>query len=42
MVITIIISLLIGYFIGMISCIMQVMYMEKRENKNIKEILDNE
>ncbi len=42
MAIAIIISILIGYFIGMISCIMQVMYMEKKENKKIKEILDNE
>lgn len=42
MAIAIIISLLIGYFIGMISCLLQVIRMENKENKKIKEILDNE
>ena len=42
MILTIIISILIGYFIGMISCLLQIIYMENKENKKIKEILDNE
>lgn len=37
----IVISLLIGYFIGMASCLIQVIRMENRENKKIQEILDN-
>lgn len=40
MILAIIISLLIGYFIGMISCLLQVIRTENRENKKIKEILD--
>lgn len=36
----ILISLLIGYFIGEISCLLQVFYMEKKYSKKIKEILD--
>ena len=35
----IIISLLLGYFIGMVSCLLQVIRMENRENKKIEEIL---
>ena len=42
MILAIIISLLIGYFIGMMSCLLQVIRMENRENKKIKEILDND
>lgn len=38
--IKIIISLLIGYFIGMISCLLKVFYMEKKYSKKIKDILD--
>lgn len=33
-------SLLIGYFIGMISCLLQVLFMEKKYDKKLKEILD--
>lgn len=40
MILAIIISLLIGYFIGLISCISQVLYMETRHNKKLMEILD--
>lgn len=36
----IIISLLIGYFIGMISCVSQVLIMEKKYNKKLEEILN--
>ena len=35
----IIIGLIIGYFVGMASCLLQVMRMENRENKKIEEIL---
>lgn len=38
----IIISLILGYFIGMASCLLQVIRMENRENKKIEEILKNE
>lgn len=37
----IIISLMLGYFIGMASCLLQVIRMENRKNKFIKEILDS-
>lgn len=36
----IIISLIIGYFIGLISCLSQVLFMEKKYDKKLKEILD--
>lgn len=36
----IIIGLLIGYFIGLISCLWQVFYLEKKHGKKIREILD--
>ena len=35
----IIISLILGYFIGMASCLLQVIRMENRENEKIEEIL---
>ena len=38
----IIISLILGYFTGMASCLLQVIRMENRENKKIEEILKNE
>lgn len=38
----IIISLILGYFIGMASCLLQVIRMENRENKKIGKILKNE
>jgi hypothetical protein len=31
---------IIGYFIGMISCLYQVIKMEEKENKNIQDILE--
>lgn len=34
-----IIFLVIGYFIGMISCLLQVIRMESRENKKFEEIM---
>ena len=37
----IIIGVLIGYFIGLISVLFQIIKMEQRENKKIKEILDD-
>lgn len=36
------VSLLIGYFAGMISCIYQVLRAEKEEDKRLQEILDEE
>lgn len=36
----IIISLIVGYFMGMISCLWQVVKMEERENDKIKNILE--
>ncbi len=35
----IIISLLLGYFIGMASCLLQIIRMENREDKKIEKIL---
>ncbi len=35
----IIISLLLGYFIGMASCLLQVIRMENRGNEKIEKIL---
>ena len=35
----IILSLLLGYFIGMASCLLQIIRMENRENKKIEKIL---
>ena len=35
----IIISLILGYFIGMASCLLQIIRMENRENKKIEKIL---
>lgn len=35
----IIISLILGYFIGMASCLLQVIRMENRENEKIEKIL---
>nr|DAZ72416.1 MAG TPA: Protein of unknown function (DUF3789) [Caudoviricetes sp.] len=35
----IIISLLLGYFVGMASCLLQVIRMENRKNKKIEKIL---
>lgn len=34
-----IVFLVIGYFIGMISCLLQVIKMENRENKRFEEIM---
>lgn len=34
-----IVFLVIGYFIGMISCLLQVIRMENRENKRFEEIM---
>lgn len=36
----IIISLSLGYFIGIASCLIQVIRMENRENKKIQDILE--
>lgn len=36
----IVVSLIIGYFIGMISCLLQVIRIEDRENDKIKNVLD--
>ena len=33
--------ILLGYFLGLISCLLQVIKMENKENKKIQEILDN-
>ena len=33
--------LIIGYFIGMISCLLQVIKMENNEDKKILEIMEN-
>lgn len=35
----IIIGLIVGYFVGMASCLLQVIRMENKENKKIEEIL---
>ena len=35
----IIIFLIIGYFIGLISAVMQVIYMEKRYSKKLEDIM---
>lgn len=34
-----IVFLVIGYFIGMISCLLQVIRMENRENRRFEEIM---
>lgn len=36
-----IIFLVIGYFIGMISCLLQVIKMENNEDKKILEIMED-
>lgn len=41
MILAIIISLIVGYFIGIASTLFQIIKMEERENKKIKEILDD-
>ena len=40
MILIYIMLILLGYFLGLISCLLQVINMENRENKKIKEILD--
>lgn len=35
----IIIGLIVGYFVGMASCLLQVIRMENRKNKKIEKIL---
>lgn len=35
----IIIGLIVGYFVGMASCLLQVIRMENKENKKIEKIL---
>ena len=37
----IVISLILGYFIGIASCLLQVIRAENTENKKIQEILEN-
>ena len=41
-ILTMIFFLMIGYFIGMFSCLLQVIRMENKNNKQIMEILENE
>lgn len=36
-----IIYLLVGYFIGMISCLLQIIILEKHEDRMIRDILEN-
>ncbi len=38
----IIVCLIIGYFIGMVSCLIQVLHMENKHDGKIGEILDGE
>lgn len=40
--IKIIIWLVIGYFIGLISCLYQVLNLEEKHNKKLKTILEKE
>jgi hypothetical protein len=42
MIAVIIISLIVGYFIGVASSLFQIIRIEERENKKIKEILDKD
>ena len=37
----VLLGILIGYFIGVVSSLFQIIRMETRENKKIKEILDD-
>lgn len=39
--IKVIIGIVIGYFAGIASCVMQIVRMEKRENKKFKEIMES-
>lgn len=40
MILLYIILILLGYFLGLISCLLQIINIENKENKKIQEILD--
>lgn len=37
----IVIGIIIGYFIGLVSAMLQIIYIEKRDNKKFEDIMKN-